>query len=178
MSVLRRFNFRCNGCSKKILIGAHPADLPFLETADKAYLIGEAKSLDYYHKNSSTLEEADFVIVLGKKEESLPELLLNLAPEICRCEPNGELADLVLKMHEKTPRDEQALLWQRYFHALAQATPDAQNVFRRMAQNMGVLPPVFTERKYVPTNHFKVGTGTVINWTDPPRGHNYVGFLK
>ncbi len=178
MSVLRRFHFRCKNCSKKILMGAHPADLPFLEAADKAYLIGEAKKLDYYQKNASPLAEANFVIVLGKEEENLPELLLNLAAELCHCEPNGELANLVLKMHEKTPAEEQSLLWQRYYHALAQATPDAQNVFRRMAQNLGVIPIKMVERRFVKTNHFNPVTGHVIDWTGKARGHNYGGYLK
>lgn len=177
MSVLRRFHFRCKNCSKKILIGAHPADLPFLEAADKAYLMGEAKNLDYYHKNAVALEEADFVIVLGKKEESLPELLINLAAELCRCEPNGELADLVLKMHEKTPRDEQALLWQRYFHALAQATPDSQNVFRRMAENKGVIERPLKPVTMVPTGHLQ-GNGHVVDRTAKARGNNYAGYIK
>jgi hypothetical protein len=178
MSVLRRFSYRGKNYFKQVLVGSHPADLPYLRTDAKTYLLGTDNSLPYHHENYTSLEDATFVIVLGKKEEDLPDLLLNLAPELCQCEPNGELAELVLKMHKLTPPKEQALLWQRYFYALAQATPDAQDVFRRMAQNLGVIPTVFIERKYVKTNHFNPVTGHIIDWTSKARGHNFGGFLK
>lgn len=181
MSVLRRFfAIKLGGKVKKIFFGSNSEDFPLLELREKqkVCLLGEAKKMSYYHDKGAPLPEGDFVLVMGKKEEDLPELLLNLAPELCQCKHNEKLAELVLKMHEITPPSEQSLLWQRYFHAIAQATPEASMTFRRMAQNMGVIERPLKKVIMTPTGHFNQDSGRVIDRKSKARGHNYGNFLK
>lgn len=170
-----------------MIIGTHYLDMRLRSNDAKVCLLGDLERLKKYNRydNPTSLGEADFVVVLGENDNDIPNMLLHLAQDLCPHDNNEdeqrfaqEAEKLVLKMHQLTPPKERNLLWQRYFHARAQATPDAQDVFRRMAENQGLIQRQFKTVKQVPTGHFRVGTGTVINWTDPPRGHNFVGYIK
>ncbi len=184
-----RFSFRGNNQQKQILVATHPADI-LLRTDAKVCLCGDLDRLPQYHDKYTSLEEADFVVVLGEKGNDIPEMLLHLGKDLC---PNGDpilvcdtgeerkewdINELVLKMHKLTPPAERNILWQRYFHALAQATPDAQEIFMRMAENNGLIERSFKTVKQVKTNHFNPITGHVIDWTSKARSHNFVGYIK
>jgi len=152
----------------------------------KVCLLGDLERLKKHNRydNPTSLEEADFVVVLGADDEDIPNMLLHLAQDLC---PHGDCDDekkfaqeaetLVLKMHQLTPPEERNVLWQRYFHALAKATPDAQDVFRRMAENKGVIQRQFKTIKMVPTGHLQ-GNGHVVEHNTKARGNNYADYIK
>lgn len=171
-----RFSFRNQQKQilKHILVATHPADIR-LRMNVKVYLCGDLERLTRYHDNNTSLEKAEFVIALGKTDNDIPEMLFQLGQDLC---PNSDpiisyetgdekkalnINDLVLKMHKITPPEGWCILWQRYYHALAQATPDAQEIFRRMAENNGLIEQPFKTIEQVTTRHFRVGYFTFIN---------------
>jgi len=187
MSALH-FSFRTKNQQKQIWAATHPRNI-ILRTDAKVCLLGDlGNSLPY--ENRASLEEADYIVVLEKDDEEIPNMLMDLGKNLC---PHGNFTltydngenkvehktnDLVLKMHKKTLPGEQSLLWQRYFHAIAQATPEASMTFLRMAQNMGVIERPLKKVIMAPTGHFNQDSGRVIDRKSKARSHNYGNFLK